>query len=98
MRGRPLKSLTLKKLQGTDRRTKDSDSPRFSPGAKCPASLKGEGRKMWRRLTTELGAQGLLQQVDAAELFAYCNAWNDLLLAREELSARGHMIDRPKYG
>ncbi len=43
----------------------------------CPAWMPAEGRSEWDRLTEQLAAAGLLQQVDWNLLSAYCEVWSD---------------------
>ena len=41
----------------------------------CPAHLRPEARKEWKRITPELERYGLISKIDRAALALYCQAW-----------------------
>ena len=74
--------------------------PEFTEGAgDCPASLKGEAKREWGRITRELDRVGILQQTDRALLAAYCEAWGEFVqyveagleVGRDEAIRRGYL-------
>jgi P27 family predicted phage terminase small subunit len=53
-----------------------SDEPAPPAGApRCPASLKGEARTEWKRITRELATLGVLATTDRAAITLWCQAW-----------------------
>ncbi|WP_428939684.1 phage terminase small subunit P27 family [Fontivita pretiosa] len=63
----------------------------------CPAHLKGEARREWKRIVPELRKLGLLTRIDRAALAAYCQAWGRWVEAEAKLQETGVVI-RTKQG
>jgi len=55
----------------------------------CPAFVKGEARKEWKRIVPELEKLGLLTRIDMAGLAAYCVAFGRWADAERELRKHG---------
>jgi len=53
----------------------------------APASLRGEARSEWERITPHLAKLGLISQIDRAALAAYCTAWGDFVWAENRVAA-----------
>lgn len=77
MQGRKPTPNHLKLLNGNPgKRPINLDT--FSPIAaipRCPAVLKGEARKEWRRITRELHQYNMIAEVDRGLLAMLCTAW-----------------------
>lgn len=77
MQGRKPTPNHLKLLNGNPgKRPINLDT--FSPTAaipRCPAVLKGEARKEWRRITRELHQYSMIAEVDRGLLAMLCTAW-----------------------
>jgi P27 family predicted phage terminase small subunit len=77
MQGRKPKPTALKLLTGNPG-NRPLRLDQFSPEAKipkCPSELKGEARKEWKRVTTELNRYGMIAEVDRGLLAMLCNTW-----------------------
>jgi P27 family predicted phage terminase small subunit len=61
----------------------------------CPAGLKPEARKEWRRLSKLLQAQGLIARLDRAALAVYCQAWARWLEAEQKVQEGGEIVKSP---
>ena len=62
---------------------------------RCPAHLRGEARREWKRISRDLAAYGLLTRIDRAALALYCEAWGRWVEAEEALRKYGVMIKAP---
>ena len=74
MRGRKPIPSELKKLAGTFRTDRaNPDEPTGEPSLpRCPAHLKGEARKTWKREGEALAAMRVLTAADRAALAMFC--------------------------
>lgn len=61
----------------------------------CPAHLRGEARREWRRLGKKLAGCGLLTEIDGAALALYCQAWARWVDAERALEKFGVMVKSP---
>jgi len=85
--GRKPVPTALKVIHGNpgERRLVPDPAPPGVPS--CPAHLKGEARKEWRRLTRLLPRMGVMSEVDRAALALLCVAWGDHVHARQMMLA-----------
>ena len=77
MRGRTPTPVNLKLIQGNPGHRPINLST-FSPAAaipRCPATLKGEAKKEWRRITEELHRYRMIANVDRGLLTMLCTTW-----------------------
>lgn len=72
-------------------------APRYSPlTGHPPDELSARGKRLWRRLTKELGPAGILQATDREALIALCDMWDiyheNMVVVRENrgLAESGH--------
>jgi P27 family predicted phage terminase small subunit len=97
MRGRkPLPSNVVRRHGNPGKRRLNDSEPR--PAAKtpsCPACLRDEARKEWRRLAKELAGLGLLTGLDRAMLAAYCQAHALWVEAVASIGRYGTMVKSP---
>ena len=98
MRGRRPKPTRLKMLTGNPgKRPLNAEEPR--PEATIPeppAELSPAARAEWDRLAAELGALGMLTNLDRAALAAYCGAYALWAEATEAIQKYGAMIKSPQ--
>jgi P27 family predicted phage terminase small subunit len=94
MRGRTPTPTKLKLLTGNPgKRPINLDT--FSPASeipRCPALLKSEARKEWRRITHELHQYHMIAEVDRGLLAMLCTTWARFVEAEqmiEKASAAG---------
>lgn len=77
MQGRKPTPTALKLLTGNPGK-RPVRFDQFAPEARiprCPAELKGEARKEWKRVTVELHRYGMISEVDRGLLAMLCNTW-----------------------
>jgi P27 family predicted phage terminase small subunit len=77
MQGRKPTPTALKLLTGNPGK-RPIKFDQFAPEARiprCPAELKGEARKEWKRVTTELHRYGMISEVDRGLLAMLCTTW-----------------------
>lgn len=68
----------------------------LEPGLpECPAHLKGEQVKEWRRVAPALAKVGLCAEIYRGPLAAYCVAWGDFVEACYWLKRQGKIIKSP---
>lgn len=86
------KPTALKVLAGNPgHRPLNDAEPKFERVLpKCPAHLKGEARREWKRVVAELFDAGLLTSVDRAALAAYCASWGRWVDAERHLAKDGY--------
>lgn len=85
MRGRTPTPTNLKLLKGNPGKRPINFST-FSPVSsipRCPATLKGEARKEWKRITQELHQYHMIAEVDRGLLAMLCTAWGRFIQAEE---------------
>jgi P27 family predicted phage terminase small subunit len=58
----------------------------------CPAHLKDEARREWKRQVKALDAAGILACVDRALLAIYCQAWGDYCSVCGQLAESGVLV------
>ncbi len=76
--GRPKKPDEVKKLQGTYRGDRSSNSqPAFTGTPLLPRWLDGRARLEWQRVAPQLRKLGMLTEADLAMFAAYCQAFGD---------------------
>ena len=95
MRGRKPTPTAKKILLGNPgHRPISGDEPKPDPSIPDPPEklLGVEGKKEWDRLTAELGKVGLLTQLERGVLAAYCVAFEDWIVARRMIAAKGRML------
>lgn len=87
MAGRPPKPTKLKMLEGNPGKRPLRKEVQFSDRVmpKCPTFVKGEARREWRRVSSELYAAGLLESCDRGALAAYCTSWARWVDAEKQL-------------
>lgn len=99
MAGRKPKPSALKKLAGNPGKRKiNAQEPKFDGVAECPPHLSAEARCEWRRVSSELEANGLLTSVDRAALAVYCASWARWVEAEERLAEEGMVLVAAKSG
>lgn len=103
MQGRKPTPNHLKLLNGNPgKRPINLDT--FSPVAqipRCPAVIKGESRKEWRRITRELHQYSMIAEVDRGLLAMLCTAWGrfveaELMIVKAEHAMRASLIAQGK--
>lgn len=52
----------------------------------CPAHLKDEARKEYKRISAELEVLGLIAKIDRAALAAYCSAWAEYVFCEKKIA------------
>lgn len=67
--------------------TKEPQPQRIAPPP--PSHLKGEAKREWRRLASELERMGLLTECDRAAFAIYCEAWAEYIMFRGMLESEG---------
>src|SRR5690606_16722696 len=93
-RGPPPKPTHLKLLAGNPgRKPLPPDEPQPEVAEpKCPAHLKGEARREWKRIVPELLDLRVLSRVDRAALAAYCQAYARWVDAEEIIRREGLLV------
>jgi P27 family predicted phage terminase small subunit len=61
----------------------------------CPKHLSRDAKKEWRRITPELERLGLISEVDAAALAAYCQAYGRWVEAEKAIKKHGAIVYSP---
>lgn len=92
MQGRKPKPTALKLLTGNPG-NRPLRLDQFAPEAaipRCPAELKGEARKEWKRVTTELHRYGMISEVDRGLLAMLCNTWARWIEAEAMINAKNN--------
>lgn len=90
MKGPKPLPTNLKLIDGVRSDRINFDEPKPEPIVpRCPASLVGEAKKEWRRVSKELENLGLLTRLDRAALAAYCSAWGKFIEAGRALKKEG---------
>lgn len=88
------------------KRALNGSEPKFGGVAKCPSHLDKVAKAEWRRVSSELEANGLLTAVDRAALAAYCSAYSrwtaaELKIQKHGLvimTAKGYPVQNPYVG
>ena len=98
MRGRKPKPTKLKILHASREPINEAE-PRVDPSIPdAPACLSAEARREWDRVSVELGACGVLTQLDRGILTSYCVAWGRLIRALQETQHGGIMLKGKRAG
>jgi P27 family predicted phage terminase small subunit len=93
MKGRKPTPTLVKKWTGNPSRTPIAHDPKVADGElKCPARLKGEARKMWRRIVQSWAGAGILKPLDAGTLEAYCCAYARFVSAEAIIAKTGTVV------
>lgn len=58
----------------------------------CPAHLKGEARREWKRLIPELMTLGLMSRIDRGAFAGYCQCWARWVEAEKALAEGGLVV------
>lgn len=97
-RGPPPKPTALRLLSGNpSRRPLNPGEPQPKKTRPvCPAWLKDEAKREWRRVVPELERLGLLTIVDRAELAGYCQAWARWQEAEQAIDKYGTVLKTPQ--
>ena len=83
------------RMRGSWRANLNPGEPQYEPGAPpCPRWLGVEARKVWRRLTPQLAAAGVLTRVDCEALARYCHTLARWRSAVAFLKRRGEIYAR----
>jgi P27 family predicted phage terminase small subunit len=95
----PAKPTALKKLHGNPgKRALNKNEPTAPAGAPgCPAHLKGEASKEWKRISAELEQLQLLTQCDRAALAAYCVCYADWIKAQKVIDKEGQVYESTNH-
>lgn len=97
MRGRKPLPTQMKIIRGNPgKRPLNDAEPK--PRAKippCPAHLRGEARREWRRISKELHAVGLLTTIDRAALAGYCASYARWVEAEDGIRRNGLLVKTP---
>ena len=91
-RGRNPTPSAIKKLTGNPgKRRIDPDELKFAEGIpECPEWLGEIGRAKWREMVAILsGVKGWITSADGGLLALYCEAFEEMLSAREEIARDG---------
>jgi P27 family predicted phage terminase small subunit len=97
--GRKPKPTALKLLEGNPGNRPIPDVPeprRIAP--KCPSWLSKEAKREWKRIAPELERLGLLTQIDATALAAYCTAYARWREAEEIIAKEGMTYENERLG
>ena len=96
-RGPAPKPTSLKLIQGTYRKDRAApNEPQPEPGVPtCPAHLKGEARREWKRIAPVLQSMGVLTKADRPSLAGYCSAWEDYVESDKILRKEGRFVQSP---
>jgi P27 family predicted phage terminase small subunit len=105
MSGPPPKPYLIKKAEGNPGKQRLTPGPEFRAGRpKCPVWVKGEARKLWKKLAPELEEQGLLALVNGSALEGLCRAYAKAVECEKVLieqgltyeSKNGYICPRPE--
>lgn len=96
-RGPPPQPTNLRVLNGNpSKRPLPANEPRPKPIApKCPSWLDKEAKAEWKRIAPELDRLGLLTQIDASAMAAYCQAYSRWKQAEIALNKHGTVFKTP---
>jgi len=96
MQGRKPKPTHLKILEGEKNKDRiNTSEPKPTPIAPdCPKFLKGEAKKEWHRVKSQLESLGLLTQIDGTAFAAYCNAFGRWVQTEKMIQKIG-ILTRP---
>ena len=104
--GRKPKPTSLRLLNGNaGRRPINKKEPRIEPRApQAPECLSGDARTEWDRVCGRLVASGIMTELDAGALAAYCQAYGRwveaerviAIMAERDVQLRGLMIRSAK--
>jgi P27 family predicted phage terminase small subunit len=99
------KPYLVKLAEGNPGKQRLTPGPEFRAGRpKCPSWIKGEGRKLWKKLAPELEEQGLLALVNGTALEGLCRAYQKAVEAEKILvetgltfvTGNGYVVPRPE--
>jgi len=100
------KPTALKKIQGTYRTDRDSNTGVLLPNKmpRCPSFLGDAAKREWKRLAGQLRDVGILKSVDRAALAAFCDSfgrWEELTIELQNEPATfttktGYIAPNPK--
>lgn len=94
--GRPPKPTAIKKLEGNPGKRKLNNKepkPTKESFTSPDSRLVPEGKRVWKRICTELNALGLLTVLDREALYIYCDAFSRLVEARKFLKENGETFE-----
>jgi len=94
IRGRKPKPTAIKLLNGNPgKRPMNANEPKPKPSIpKCPKWIEPEAKKEWRRIVKELEKLGLLTNLDAAMLIAYCQSYARWKEAEDFITQHGSIL------
>jgi len=86
-------------LNNPGHRPLNPDEPRPEPALPdCPAHISDVGKAEWLRVAPHLYRMGVLAEIDAVALAAYCEAYASWVDAVEKLRQFGKIVKAPKSG
>ena len=95
LRGPKPKSAAQKKADGNRGKRKPKTDARSPAGApQCPATLTGEARKEWDRITAEMKRVGTLANTDRAAIAEYCRAYVRRVAAFDVIEKEGATYEK----
>lgn len=90
MKGRKPKPTRLKLVDGTRADRVNTNEPQPEAGLPpCPGHLDGKAKTLWRRLSKQLLAMGVVGQVDANALETLCAVYARIRDCRKIIAAQG---------
>lgn len=94
MAGRRPKPTAVKRAAGNPgkRPLNDREPQPRAELPRCPAWLKGEARREWRRMAKELHEIGVLTTIDRAALAGYCVAYGRWMEAEKIVAEKGAVL------
>lgn len=99
MRGRRPKPSALRKLQGNPgKRPLNPKEPRPASAdlPTCPDYIVGSARQEWARVSAVLAGSGILTEIDATALAAYCQAFANWTGSEAQVRKFGAIIKTPQ--
>ncbi len=96
--GKTPKPTALKKLQGNPgRRRLNENEPVLQPGEPAMPKLGRIATREWRDIVPLLLTMGVLTPADGKALAAYCSAFEQWMLADQDIRKRGIMVRSLKF-
>lgn len=91
--GQNRKPSHLKALKGTDRPSRERETPKPLPIAPdMPDWLDARAQEFWRKMAPMLERQGLLTEIDGPAFAVLCDTYSQIIAATEEIAKDGATV------